>query len=228
VPKFYNPTPEEFAVFERLLIERRFRLLTEEEVAFQSRSLSRPKQGRLFSRTERGCELGYVMAMNGLEVVVWTSWLLEKAGLRIIDTGKVLIRSSADPEKVFYWSRPMHRTKNFLKRLFESARRAAWRVRHAPHCEECGQLMEITFRHNPDHTARLRSCFWKCNNVLQHSGHKATSKSWDCMFSPEQKARIEADRKPFERYRRQRRAAGKDVDCALKRKIAARSRDVRR
>lgn len=222
MPKFYAATAAEFEEFERELFKREFRRITRAEVIESLGGIVVSYgQSKMFPRRERGFENGYLFSCNGLEVVVWTSWLDGLPGLRNMDQGWVLIRDCKHPECPSYFAVPRHRTKNFLTNLLEDARVAAWRVRHRPKCPACGEFMDITRRHRKDGTVVPRARFWKCSRISLHQDGKPRTERWDCMFTKEQKALVEKRRRTATKQRAKRAAQGKETFVSLKRQQEA-------
>ncbi len=165
MPKQYLPESEEFVEFEGELKLRGFRRISGHEFATQFLRL-----GLKAPRPRRGRELGYVFHANHYTVFVWTTWLQRERVARDEDAGWVLI---SDKDNVLYFSRPIHRTKNFLANLLMQARIACWRVRHRPLCPECHNFMHIV------RGKALKQRFWQCDLKELHKDKKNRVKSWD-------------------------------------------------
>ena len=205
MPEQYLPNIREFLAFENELIHRGFRRISGPEFSSQFRRLGlkapRPREGR---------ELGYLFYANQYTVFVWTTWLLEKKVAREEDAGWVLI---AEKDKVLYFSRPIHRTKNFIQNILMQARIACWKVRRRPLCPECHNFMDIV------RGRALKQRFWKCNRKKLHAGGKNRFRSWDYGLPEEAVKYLGSIRKKREKRYAVLRAAGKEPHQAmLKRK----------
>lgn len=165
MPKQHLPSPEDFEKFQEMLFERGFRKLSRQEFVSEFRRLKlrapRPRKGR---------ELALVLYANDYRAVVWTTWLKESQVARKKDSGWVLI---AEGNRVLYFSRPIHRTKNFLKNLSMQARIAGWKVRHRLRCPECHNFMHIV------RGKALKQRFWQCRLTQLHEDRRRRFKSWD-------------------------------------------------
>ncbi len=156
------PTPTAFRAFERSLLKRGFRRLDEIESRHDFERLHPvpplPREGR---------EVGFLYNANGLTVVVWTTFVERLERAREQDAGWVLIKAG---DAIQYSSRPILRTKNYLKTLLWAACIARLRVLNRPPCPTCGAWMHIT-RGRP-----LKARFWACR---RKSHKKPTFLSWD-------------------------------------------------
>lgn len=154
-----------------------------------------------------GKESGYSFFANGLTVVVWTTFVESEGSARERDAGWVLIKEKDDP---LYFSRPMHRTENFLYRLLEQASIARQRVLHRPLCPTCSALMRIT--QGPG----LKSRYWSCRSPA-HVG--MVRLSWDEGLPTEVLERVLRVRRERAPYTKKLKALGKKPGAAmLKRK----------
>lgn len=137
---------------------------------------------------------------------MWTTWLEKERSAREEDAGWVLI---AEGDKVLYFSRPIHRTKNFLRNLSMQARIACWKVRHRPLCPECQNFMDIV------QGRAMKQRFWRCGRRELHKGGKNRFRRWDYGLPEEAVAYL----KPIRRRRKKKyaalRAAGKDPHQAM-------------
>ncbi len=194
MPKQVLPTAEEFAVFFNELEWRSFRRITSSESRLTAMRL-----GLVAPSPRDGREVGYTYTANGLTVCVWTTYDAVEGCARDSDAGWVLI---AQGDRVKYFSRPIHRTKNFLRNLLGHARIARTRVMHRPLCPTCRRMMDITLGQG------LKSRYWSC---AKHNEHQ----SWDLGLGPEALAFVERYRKEHARYRARVRAAGREPGAAL-------------
>jgi hypothetical protein len=202
VPKQVLPDESSFQAFERSLFGRGFRKITRTEFVKDFARLDlrapSPRPGR---------EAGYAFVANGLTVVVWTTFVESEGKARDVDTGWVLIKERDSPH---YFSRPLHRTKNFLYRLLEQACIARQRVINRPLCPLCKALMRIT------QGKGLKSRYWSCHKPA-HSEFVALP--WDHGLPTEVLQAVEKVRKTRAPYQKKLKAVGeKPGKAMLKRK----------
>ncbi len=162
MPAQVLPKEQAFATFERSLKRRGFRALGSSE--FRA---TFPRLGLVAPSPREGREIGYSLVANGLQVVVWTTFLARDRTARSKDAGRVLIK---DGDVVRYFSRPLHRTKNFLHNLLLQAAVARLRVLHRPQCPHCQAYMEIA------NGKGLKSRYWICRKPA-HT--KPVFSDWD-------------------------------------------------
>lgn len=196
MPKKVLPTAAEFAAFFTELENRGFRRSTAIELASSFKRL-----GLVAPSPREGRSVGYTFTANGLTVTVWTT-CLEEGVARESAAGWVLI-TEGDRRK--YVTRPIHRTKNFLRTLLGHARIARMRVLHRPGCPVCRRLMDVLVGKG------LKSRFWGC---VKHGQYQ----SWDLGLSDEALAFLRPIRRRHERYRAQLRARGQEPGAALRRR----------
>jgi hypothetical protein len=91
-------------------------------------------------RKRPGREIGFIYEANGLEVWVWTSWLMEENKIRDADRGWVLITEEGVSK---YFSRYTRRTKFFFTRLLRRAWITGWRVENLARCKACDRTYTI-------------------------------------------------------------------------------------
>ncbi|MCD6441979.1 hypothetical protein J7L24_00285 [bacterium] len=207
MPKQVLPDAVEFTDFTKKLLHFGFRLISDKEFISRYKSLQlvapRPREG--------GREVGFVFKANGLRVTVWTTWLRSEQRARKTDAAWVVI---SDEEKVFYFSHPIHRTKNFLDNLLKQAWIAMHRVKNRPSCPKCGQYMVIT------HGKGAKSCYWCCSNKLKHDNQRNVHLDWDYGLPDKAKQYLKRLRKKRASYRKNRRAKGLEIDVARRRRIS--------
>ncbi len=198
VPKQVLPDELSFRAFEQGLVKRGFRKITPTEFRkdFERLALRAPSP-------RPGREAGYSFTANGLSVVTWTTFVESEGSAREKDAGWVLIKEKDDP---LYFSRPVHRTKNFLYRLLELASIARQRVLHRPLCPTCSALMHITQGRG------LKSRYWSCRSPA-HAG--VVRVSWDEGLPTDVLARVKKIRGGREPYRKKLKAKGKTPGTAL-------------
>ncbi|MEK7558488.1 MAG: hypothetical protein AAB507_01525, partial [Patescibacteria group bacterium] len=157
------PDAETFVRFKKVLLKRGFREISPVEFRkdFQRLGLKAPSP-------REGREVGFRFWSNGLEVVVWTTFLAGEGRAREEDAGWVLIK---DGDKPLYFSHSLRRTKNFLRNLLWHAGIAKWRAEHRPLCPMCQKRMRIA------HGKGIKSRFWACINPAFHA--KAVFLPWD-------------------------------------------------
>ncbi|MBU4369256.1 hypothetical protein KKG58_00655 [Patescibacteria group bacterium] len=207
MPKQILPNKAEFTRLNQNLLRFGFRQIPDQEFVDKYKTLRlvapRPREG--------GREVGFVFKANELKVTVWTTWLLREQRARGTDAAWVVI---SDEEKVFYFSHPIHRTKNFINNLLKQAWIAMARVKYRPRCRKCGQFMQIT------HGQGAKSCYWSCSNRYGHDNNKKVHLNWDYNLPIKAKQYLKRLRKKRAVYRKQRRALGLQVDVARKKRIS--------
>lgn len=160
-------------------------------------------------RPRPGREAGFVFTANGLTVKVWTTWLIREGEAREVDAGWVLI---TDGDRVCYFSRPLHRTKNFVLNLFAQAWIQRWRVLHRPLCPQCRQFMDIVSGRG------LKARYWRCSR--RHPDQQAVSLDWDHSLPKRARQYVETLRRERRRYEKNRKTEGKPLHLALIRRKA--------
>ena len=207
MPKQILPNKADFARLNKSLSRFSFQQILDKEFVEQYKTLRlvapRPREG--------GREVGFIFKANGLKVTVWTTWLLRAQRARETDAAWVII---SDEEKVFYFSHPIHRTKNFIDNLLKQAWIAMYRVKNRPRCRKCGKFMQIT------HGQGAKSCYWSCLNRHKHDDNKKVHLNWDYNLPIKAKQYLKRLRKKRAVYRKQRRASGLSIDVARKRRIS--------
>ena len=119
-----------------------------------------------------GFEAGFYFFVNGLLVIVWTTFVISAQQAHPSDAGWVLIVQGG---KAVYYSRPIYRTKGFLYNLLLLAAIARQRIIHRPHCPDCGKFMDIV----PG--KHLKARFWRCHNPVHP---RPINVSWDKGLPP--------------------------------------------
>lgn len=195
MPKQALPGAKAFGKFRIAMEKRGFRELSRSEFRrdFERLGLEAP-----FSRDGR--EIGFVFHANGLDAVVWTSFLSPHTA-RESDSGWVLIREGDEARQ---FSHPLHRTEKFLSRLLGYASVARLRVLNRPNCPNCGARMHIA------EGKALKSRYWRCD---RHS--PPAWLSFDHGLPKEAIEFLEGFRKERARYRKKARAEGKKPGTAL-------------
>jgi len=103
-------------------------------------------------RHREGAELGFVFQKDNLTVTAWTTWLLAAGTAREDDCGWIVIEQNG--AGIYFI--PVHRTKNFFKRLLMEAKIARCRIRNRPICPQCKKPMSIVFGDG------FGSRYWRC------------------------------------------------------------------
>lgn len=204
MPKQVELSVGDFEEIRRELTERRFRLITSEEVQkiIREKSLkaSRPREGR---------EAGFVYRANGLTVTVWTTWLIDYARMARSDSGWVVIEGLGEKGERKYFSHPIHRTKGFVQKLVYYARLARWRVKNRPPCLKCNQFMIITSG------KALKSRYWTCSRIMLHEDRERAHLSWDWGLPSEALEYVKKERKPRAKRRAHLKKEGKSPRPAM-------------
>ncbi len=203
MPAKVSPDAEAFAAFRRAMLLRKFREISPVEFKkdFQRLELKAPSP-------REGREVGFRFESNGLLVNVWTTFLAREDRAREEDAGWVLIKDGDDTR---YFSRPLSRTKNFLRNLLWHARIARWRAEHRPSCPVCKNRMSIAYGKG------LKSRFWKCVRPTFHA--KAVSLPWDYELPQWALDFLRPLRKRRARYYVELRKQGKKPGAAIRRRI---------
>ena len=203
MPKRELPDVMSFAAFTRALARRGFRALSTPEFRSDYHRLMleapSPREGR---------EVGFVFAANGLEVVVWTTFLKEEGRARFEDAGWVLIKEG---DEARYFSRPFHRTKSFLYNLLWAACIARERVLNRPPCPTCGARMSIAYGNG------VKARYWKCTRPEKHA--RPVNLSWDYGLPLAAIEHLRPQRKRRRLYNEKLRKEGRVPGAALKRRI---------
>ncbi|MCF7815625.1 MAG: hypothetical protein K9M10_01720 [Candidatus Pacebacteria bacterium] len=156
------PTASQFTGFAQALLRRGF-----QEIHPTSFKRDLERLGLTPPTPRRGRETGFIFSKNGLQVVVWTTFLEAEDQAREKDAGWVLIKDG--DERCYFKLVP--RTKYYLHNLLGHASAAKCRIEARPLCLICGQLMKIT-------TGRgLKSRYWSCKNPDAH--RKTVNLPWD-------------------------------------------------
>lgn len=203
MPKKVLPDVAAFRQFSEALLQLGFRPLSRAEVVKDSERLElkapSPREGR---------ETGFIYTANGLTVCVWTTFLAQEGRAREKDAGWVLIKEG---DEVKYFTRPMSRTKNFLRRLFWYARIARRRVLARPLCPRCRGRMDIAYGN------ALKARYWQC--APKPKFHKEPIfLSWDYGLPQAALKFLQDERKQRARTRARTRAKGKRPGTALLRR----------
>jgi hypothetical protein len=203
VPEKQLPDVASFEAFGRALIKRGFRKMrrTEFPQDYWRLALKAPSD-------REGKETGFVFSANGLDVVVWTSFLEREGHARDEDAGWVLIK---DGDTVQYFSHPHPRTKNFLHTMLVHAALARLRALHRPLCPVCSARMNIT------NGKGLKARFWQCKRPEYH--RKPQNLSWDHGLPPEALEYVKPVREARRKYRAKLRKQGKEPGKALQLRI---------
>jgi len=203
MPAKQLPDIRSFHAFVEVLQRRGFRLINthERRADFRRLDLRAPSP-------REGHEAGLVFSANGLEVIVWTTFVIREGRAREVDAGWVIIK---DGDQARYFSHPIHRTANFLKTLLWSARVAQLRALNRPLCPVCGARMRIA------NGKGLKSRYWRCTRPAFHTDDQW--KDWDCGLPPLALAWVKDMREKRRKYRKKLKNEGRTPGGALKRRI---------
>lgn len=204
MPKKVLPDPVDYAWFLTQLMNRGFRpvSVTEFRKDFKRLKLKAP-------RPRPGREDGFLFFADGLTVRVWTTWLESESKVRDVDAGWVLI---CEGDKPLYFSRPIHRTKNFLVNLLRQAWLARWRVTHRPLCLKCHKFMDIVMGRG------MKSRYWRCDRRKEHKDGKPYSLDWDYGMPSKAKRYVSTLRGNRAKRRSKLKKEGKPVFTAIKKR----------
>jgi hypothetical protein len=199
MPKQVLPSRAEFDSFDVKMRHLGFRQITRGEV--------RTDQTRLGLKNPRirlGREIGFVLAANGYQVVVWTTFLHNEGVARKSDAGHVMIKEG---DTVLYHFHPTHRTKNFLSNMLTKANIAKERTLCRPLCPKCQAYMDIK------RGKGLKARYYQCSK-----GHSKVNVSWDFGLHPSVLKEVEKLRRRRESYRKLLLKSGKKPGVALSRR----------
>ncbi len=203
MPKKALPTPEDFRQIENYLLRHGFESPPPEH-------LLKERGYRLVPpRRVDGRETPFVFKKNGLEAWIWTSWLRNENRARENDPAWAIIVQN---DTLRYAREPIKRTAKFKERLMNWAWIIWQRVSGRPICKECGLFMDIAYGRG------IGARFWKCGNIHRHTSGKVISLDWDFNMPPKAKKLLEARRRAKEKYRKERRAQGKDPFAARRKR----------
>ena len=205
MPKQCLPTPEEFGIFRAELLKRNFHEVSARELYTQF-----PQTRLVAPRKIEGSEVGFQFRGNGMTVVIWTTWLEKSQCARTTDAGWIIILD--EKMNLCYSSRPIHRTKNFLKNLFMQARIARARVARRPRCGECNHFMRMV------HGKGTKAVYWRCSRILDHKGGRAHSTPFDYGLPKEALDYLSTRRKAHRKALLNLRAQGKTPFAAMRRR----------
>jgi hypothetical protein len=211
MPKAVGVTYEDFCRLEKDLKKKGFREITGREViniviAHGLKALKVIIEG----------EVGFQYSENGYTVKVWTTCLRSKvrkcrlenslfSGGEVVsrpsgeDMGWVLIVDSTNKAK--YFAKPVLRTKNFIKTLYQRTLISTIRVQKRPLCMQCGCYMHI-FR------KKSKATYWVCWEKFNHAPKKPLWKNWDFPLGPRAMKIVKAWRREYRRYLDAKRAKG--------------------
>ena len=205
MPKKILPTEQGIKYFDCEMRKMSYRVLNRLEFRKDFVRL-----GLIAPRRKPGREIGYRFFSNGLEAIVWTTFLVGQNKPREEDLGWALIREG---DKVLYFSHPIRRTKGFIRKLLSYAWLVRHRVEHRPLCPECKDYMKVA------RGKGLKSRYWICMKKSKHKDGKPVFLDWDWELGPRAIKFLKKERKARRKYHQQRKKEGKSTDQAmLKRK----------
>lgn len=202
MPAKVLPNTEAFTWLSHNLVRRGFRIISRREFKNDFRRL-----GLIAPSPREGREIGFIFSANGLDVVVWTTFLDEEERARDKDAGWVLIR---DGDRARYFARPLNRTKNFVAKLLKAACIARQRALHRPLCPTCKQRMRIAYGD------AWKSRYWECKRPLLH--RSPVFLPWDHDLPKEVLDSVLETRKKREPYRNKLRKEGKRPGAAQRKR----------
>jgi hypothetical protein len=198
MPKAYKFTYQDFLEFKEKILKEGFRQIepyefyTELQVADVERQTPTPTVGR---------EEGFIFSALGLEVRVWTSFIMSKGEVRTPDSGWIVIREHGGAK---YFAPQMYRTKNFFKRMLLWTRICRERIQARPVCHVCRQrYMSIVH-------GKHYQYYWKCTDPIHwQKFEKPPCKPWDTGLSVESLKIVHTKRETRRKYNLKRRKLGK-------------------
>ena len=167
------------------------------------------RKGLVSLKPKKGREIGFIFSANGLDVRIWTTFLVDDLTPRPSDFGWVLITNG---DKAEYYAHPFRRTKNFFTNILRYAWICRWKILHRPLCPKCHGYMDIT------RTKHLKARYWSCKNKA-HAGEKFRE-DWDCSLTVGSKTQkfLDKQRKIRHKYNAKRRKAGKEINVAMRKR----------
>jgi hypothetical protein len=170
MPAFVQPDPARFWGMVKDLEKKGFRRISRNQFPRDQERLGIV----LPERRNRAAEVGLRYDENGLQVRIWTTYLESEERVQEEDEAWVIIREG---DKARYFSHPIHRTKNFLERLWKWAQVAQQRVKRRPLCPCCKAYMQIA------NGKGLKSRYWECRKSWVHDDRQFKFLDWDIGLS---------------------------------------------
>ncbi|HTH92914.1 MAG TPA: hypothetical protein VL576_00315 [Candidatus Paceibacterota bacterium] len=200
MPRAYQFTEKHFFAFAAKVIAQGFRRIEPYEFSAELRVANvEPPTPRI------GREEGFVFCTMGLEVRVWTSFIIKEGGIRIPDSGWVVIREHGVAK---YFAPQMYRTKNFFKRMLDWAIICKEHIQARPVCPSGKAFMSI-IRKIHYRTKSVRY-YWGCEEG-GHDHPKPPTAPWDIGLSPRSLKIVELKRKRRRKYNEKRKLDNKPV-----------------
>lgn len=195
MPKAYDFTENDFLNFKKKILAEGFRQIEPYEFYTELRIADVEKHTPTLGREE-----GFIFYALGLEVRVWTSFVIAKGGVRKPDSGWVVIREHGEAK---YFAPQMYRTKNFFKRLFRWAVICSEHIKARPICQEHTRYMSIAH-------GKQYQYYWKCGGGKhQENGGTFLFVRWDIGLSEESLKFVKKKRETRRKYNLKRKREGK-------------------
>lgn len=190
MPRLYEFTEADFFDFTEKMVRIGFRRIEPYEFYAEL------KVANVIAPTPRfGREEGFIFNALGLEVRVWTSFIMATGGIRKPDSGWVVIREHGEAK---YFAPQMRRTKNFFKRLLDWAQVCKEHILARPLCPSGTSYMTIFRKENTER--KTVQIFWKGEGV---------TRQWDIGLSEKSLKLVTSKRKKRQKYNKQRKKQNK-------------------
>ncbi len=170
MPKRYDFTEQDFLEFKGKILALGFRQIEPYEFYTELHVAD------VIEPTPRvGREEGFIFHALGLEVRIWTSFILANGSVRTPDSGWGVIREHGVAK---YFAPQMYRTANFFNRLLDWALVCKERIQARPVCPVCRHCyMSIVHR-------KQYQYYWKCLSPVHYRRiEKSICASWNTGLS---------------------------------------------
>jgi len=195
MPKAYNFTEKDFLWFKKKMLELGFRLIEPYEFYTELRVADVQEPTPRYGREE-----GFIFSALGMEVRIWTSFVIKLGGVRYPDSGWGVIREFGVAK---YFAPQMYRTKNFFKRMLGWAKICKEHILARPVCVSCNKYMSIVHGKNYQY-------FWKCEEFIHRKKkEKSPCANWDIGLSEESLKIVKKKRETRRKYNLKRKRQGK-------------------
>jgi hypothetical protein len=201
-----TPIPTEwnrFEAFAERLIKRGFRIVPEREKKdYQIVEELVPPKGR---KKRLGQTILVFNHISGLSVIVLTTFNMQTASLLHKGSAQAwVLIVEAGKKNPSYFSTPIRRTGKFWNKLLQMTIICHQRVVSVPICK-CNCYMSVAMN-----SKAIGARFWRCKHEENHIGEKLPTADWDIGISKKGMATLQKKRKARDKYRKSRRAQGKD------------------
>jgi len=189
-------TVDEFNELETSILGMQYRTITEIEFV-----RDRQRLGLVGTGKKKGWQEKYSYQASGLKATLLTTFVRELGTCRKHDKGCIVVTNG---DTILYMTRPIHRTKNFAKRILAYAEIIRDKMINSPLCPECSARMRI--RSNDKHQH-----WWSCGRLKSHAEGNWHNEPWDFGIDDIQKAFLDKMRAPGVRRRKKAKKEGKEI-----------------